>query len=59
MERDNNNPIIEDVLTEAIERLNPALPKEEHNEALHKLKTLKMPSLFKKISSLWSIYKKV
>lgn len=48
VERDLRNPLYEEVLEDALSRLNPALPQDALAEALNKLKNIENGSLVQK-----------
>ena len=57
IERDFYSPLYEEVLVESLYRLNRDLPGDAIQEALYKIKILKMVRLYKKIIYLWTICK--
>lgn len=57
IERDFYNPLYEEVLLDSLYRLNRGLPDDAIQDALFKLKTLKMENLCRKMLLLWTICK--
>ena len=57
IERDFYSPLYEEVLKDSLYNLNKELPSDAIQDALFKLKTLKMANLSKKMLSLWTICK--
>lgn len=57
IERDFYNPLYEDVLLDSLYRLNRGMPDDAIQDALFKLKTLKMENLCRKMLLLWTICK--
>lgn len=57
IERDFYNPLYEDVLLDSLYRLNSGLPDDAIQDALFKLKNLKMENLCRKMLLLWTICK--
>lgn len=57
IERDFYNPLYEDVLLDSLYRLNSGLPDDAIQDALFKLKILKMENLCRKMLLLWTICK--
>lgn len=55
LERDFKSPLYEEELNDALQRLNPSIPKEALKDALYKLKNFENAELVQKKRSLYGL----